>query len=240
MARVLAAEAKYKDADSYYHRAIYGQWPADWTAEVPKVRLELANMLAQHGKSQELLSETLLLQSASAQDPATQKRIADLFLKAGSTGRAIDTYRQLIRENPDDVEAYRGLGHAEILDGNYRAAETAIMAALHRQPYDGQIQSQLRLVVKLASLDPTARRLSTAEKYRRSMEILQLAQSELNACLQNPQPAKVEKAPNVVTNEAAEACLDRAENLWKQRNEACQQPPAADDPLPILMKKLAQ
>jgi tetratricopeptide (TPR) repeat protein len=236
MARVLAAEGRFKDDDSYYHRAIYGEWPANSPAEAQRVRLELANMLAEHGNSQELLSELLLLQAAPIADVGTEKQIARLLLQAGSAQRAVDAYRHLVHENPDDVDVYLGLGQAEILAGNYRAAENAVMAALRRRPFDERIQSQLRLVVKLASLDPTFRRLSTAEKYRRSVEILRLAQNDLNAC----RPVQPEGITGPITNEAAEAYLDQAETLWKQRSETCKKAPAPDDPLPLLMKKLSQ
>ena len=240
MARTLAAEGKFKDADSYYHRAIYGEWPANASAEVRKVRLELANMLAEHGNNQELLSELLLLHTATDADPATQKQIAGLLLKAGSPQQAAEVYRQLIRANPDDVDAHLGLARSEILAGDYHAAENTIIAALHLQPYNERIQSQLRLVARLASLDPTSRRLRTAEKYRRSVQILQLVQEELSACLQkNAPPAKPANITSPVTNEDAEARLDEAENLWKQRAESCKIPPATDDPLPLLMKKLS-
>ncbi len=232
LARVLAGENRFKDADSYYHRAIYGEWPANASGEPRNARLELANMLAAHGNSQELLSELLLLDSAPESDPATEKHLADLFLQAGSAGRAATAYRQLIHENPDDVEAHLGLGRAEMLAGNYRAAESAVMAALRKQPYDVRIQTQLRQVVRLASLDPTTRRLSTAEKYRRSVDILRLTETELSACM-DVQPATIQ---GPITNEAAEALLEQAENLWKQRTQACKQPP--DDVLPLLMKKL--
>ena len=75
-----------------------------------------------------------------------------------------------------------GLGQAEILAGNYHAAENAFLDALRRRLDDPQIQSQLSLVAKLATLDPTVRRLSSAEKYRRSEAILEAVQNEVNAC----------------------------------------------------------
>ena len=240
MARVLAAEGRFKDANSYYHRAIYGAWPADWAGEVPKVRLELADILVRRGNSQELLSEVLLLESAPNQNEATRRKIADLFLKAGSAAHAIEAYRQLIRENPGDVEAYRGLARAEVLAGNYRAAETAVMSALHREPYDPNIQSQLQVVVKLASLDPTTRHLTTAEKCRRSEAIFQLVQGELDACRQIPPSARPQALTVPTTDDGAEALLDQAETLWKERDSICKVPPAADDPLLILMRKLSQ
>ncbi len=240
MARVLAAEGRFQEADSYYHRAIYGQWLAKLAGEPQQVRLELANLLAEHGSSPELLSELLLLQTAPAQDPATEKQVAQLFLKAGSVQRAADAYRHLISQNPVDVDAHLGLAQAEVLSGNYRAAENAVMSALHSRPYDERIQSQLRMVVKLASLDPTSRRLSTAEKVRRSSAILALAHDELHGCMPNSQPGTVEKVTAPLSDEIVEARLDEAEKLWKQRVQACKQPPAPDDPLALLMRKLAQ
>jgi tetratricopeptide (TPR) repeat protein len=236
MARVLASEDRLKEADSYYHRAIYGAWPAASSGEPSKARMELADLLAAHGNNQELLSELLLLQSSPTPDPSMAKHVADLFLQAGSPARAADAYKRLIEDNPADVDAYLGLGRAEVLEGNYRSAENAVMSALRRSPYDARIQSQLRLVVNLASLDPTTRRLTTAEKFRRSDKILRMVQEELNACRPNSQ--RVDKPGGPPTNENAEARLDQAEELWMHRGEVCKDSPTADDPLPLLMKKL--
>ena len=73
MARLMAADGRFKEADSYYHRAIYGKWTSDSPAAAAKARLELARMLASHGSSQELLSELLLLENEPALDLATQE-----------------------------------------------------------------------------------------------------------------------------------------------------------------------
>ncbi len=243
MARLMVADDKFKDADSFYHRAIYGEWPANTAGETANVRFELANMLAEHGDSQELLSELLLIQNQPDQSLATKKEVAALFLRAGAADRAADDYKRLIKEDRSDVDLFVGLGRAYIRLGNYRGAENAFLDALRRRMNDAHIQSELGLVAKLATLDPTLWRLRTAEKYRRSSEILSLARSELNACLPNPPkaaPAKPEKIQGPPTNEMAEANLDEAEKVWKQREETCSQPPPSDDPLPLLMRKLAQ
>ena len=187
-----------------------------------------------------MLSELLLLENEPALDLATKKQIAAMFLRAGSAERAADAYRGLIREDRNDADNFVGLGQAEILDGDYRAAENAFLGALRRRLEDPRIQSQLQMVAKLATLDPTVRRLSSAEKYRRSVAIRDLAREELNACLKNAAPVKPEKVVGPMTNEMAEARLDEAEKIWKQREESCKQPASADDPLPLLMKKLAQ
>jgi Tfp pilus assembly protein PilF len=217
MARLMAQDGHFKDADSYYHRAIYGEWPTNAPGAVAQVRLELAGMLAEHGGNQELLSELLLLQNEPEQDLATKKQIAALFLRARSAEHAADAYRRLIREDRDDADVFVGLGQAEILGGNYHLAENAFLGALRRRLDDPKIQSQLGMVAKLATLDPTVRRLSSAEKYRRSAAILGLIQDELKACSGSAAPAKVERIQGPITNEMAEARLDQAETLWKQR-----------------------
>ncbi len=244
MARLMVEGGHFKDADSYYHRAIYGEWPTNLPSPTAKARMELTDMLADHGSGQELLSELLLLANEPSQDLATKKKIAALFLRAGAAQRAADAYRSLIREDRQDADVFVGLGQAEILAGDYHAAENAFLNALRRRLDDPRIQSQLGLVAQLATLDPTVRRLSSAEKYRRSVAILDLAQQELNACLHNAPapaaPAQPQKVSGAINNEMAEARLDEAEKLWKQREQDCSQPSAADDPLRYLMKKLAQ
>ncbi len=230
-----------QDADSFYHRAIYGEWPASSASEPVKVRLELAKLLARNGRNQELLSELLLLQNQSSQNLATKKQIASLFLQAGSASRAADAYRNMMREHPDDPDTYLGLGQAEIASGDYRAAVNAFERALRRQPNDLYIQSQLQLADKLANLDPTSHRLGPIERYRRSSDILALAQSDLNACRPNAVTEELVKPgfKGQVTNELAEARLDDAERLWKLRSEVCKDPPSPVDPLTFLMKKLS-
>src|SRR5579859_1120663 len=42
MARLMDQGGRFKDADSYYHRAIYGEWPPNAAGSSGKVRLELA------------------------------------------------------------------------------------------------------------------------------------------------------------------------------------------------------
>jgi Flp pilus assembly protein TadD len=240
MARLMVEDGHYKDADSYYHRAIYGEWPPNASGPAARVRLELARMLSEHGGNQELLSELLLLENEPNRDLATKKEIAGLFLRAGAAQRAAAAYRDLIREDRGDADVYVGLGQAEILEGTYHAAENAFLEAMRRRPDDPRLQSQLAMVARLTVLDPTVRRLSSAEKYRRAVAIVDLVRKELDACRPGVSPAQPDVLRGPVNNEMAEARLDQAEKLWKTREEVCQEPPAAEDPLPVLMRKLAQ
>ena len=241
MARVMVANQAFSAADSYYHRAIYGAWPANSERERANIRLELADLLAKQGANQELLSELLLLQNEPATDPDREARVAALFLQAGTASRAADAYRALIRRDPDNAAAFAGLAQAEMLHGDYRTARSACRSALRINPGDASLRGQQEMVERLTNLDPTPRHLSSAEKYSRSLEILTLVKDELRACTHDIAPVATPPQPKgPITNEMAESVLQNAERLWRARSDSCKQPPEPFDPLPVLMKKLSQ
>jgi tetratricopeptide (TPR) repeat protein len=253
MARAMVHDGRFDEADAYYHRSIYGTWPADSHSSAGKVRLELAGMLARRGGRQELLSELLLLENQGGLDMATEKQIADLFLKAGSAQRAAGAYRTLAQKYPEDPQILTSLGRAYMSLGDYGAARRTFEKAWSRDRENKQIRSDLAMVAKLADLDPTSRRLSSSEKFRRSSEILAMTESEIHGCLQDRPPSEklrpllalaqtldAEKVKTVPSNETAESRLELAETLWADRAEACNASPASDDALAPLMRKLAQ
>jgi len=54
---------------------------------------------------------------------------------------------------------------------------------------------------------------------------------------QTLEAAKIKTTPS---NETAESRLELAERLWAERAEACNVAPVSDEPLALLMTKLAQ
>lgn len=245
-ARLSVAESNFAAAEPNYHRAIYGRWPQNEQSLRLETRFELARMLALHGTPQELLSELLLLQASAPDTSAMQQELGRLFLKSGSGPRAAGIFRALIRANPSDAQAYAGLGQAESLSGNYRAAELAFANAVYLEPGDKEIKVRAESAKRLSSLDPTPRRLTSQEKFSRSIEILRLTEQAFRACY----PAGAAPAPmldlshrlladrsSAATNERAEARLDAAEALWRARPQDC---PAGDATLTLIMQKLAQ
>jgi tetratricopeptide (TPR) repeat protein len=249
MARLFVSRNDFSGAEPYYHRAIYGRWAQNEPGFRLDARFEWARVLAGHGSQQELLSELLLLQAAAPDTPAIQKDLAGLFLRAGSGTRAAPIFRSLIRQRPADAEAYAGLGQAESLMNNYHAAELAFANAVFLKPGDKEIASRAESVKRLASLDPTPRRLSSLEKFRRSAEILKLSDEALRACFKpgGPPPESIKlldgarrlesEHPGTATNERAEARLDSALAIWQARPPACRPEDAA---LAVIMQKLAQ
>ncbi len=253
MARVRLAQNRFDDAVPFYHRAIYGSWPDGSQADKTAARLELAEQLAKRGRNEELLSELLLLDHAAQNDPQLAKKVAGLYLEAGSANRAESAYRMMVRADPKDADAYEGLGQAELRLGEYRAAHAAFANALRYRPGDPKAAIRVQLADRLADLDPTSRRLGSAEKFRRSQDILYLTEDATLDCLKGKAPPdplhdllaasekmRSEKVPASPSNEAAEARLELAAQIWKARLQACPAPPPEDDPLPIIVKKIEQ
>jgi len=245
MARLLTSTGNADQAEAYYHRAIYGEWPDKAAQHRIEVRMELIKLLASRGKQSELLSELLPLESETQDNPAIQKQIAHWFVVSGSPARAADLYRALIRENRRDGDLYTGLGQAELELGDYQAALPAFINAYRRKPDDPTARQNMEIAHDATTLDPTPRWLRSNEKYERSVHILQLAREAAQACgasqdlLSQADKVLGDKPPKRPTNEDAEARLSLAEQLWSARRKDCPMPENLQ-PLRLVMEKLSQ
>jgi tetratricopeptide (TPR) repeat protein len=229
-ARLKAMERDPKEAEAFYHRAIYGEWTGNAAARSRDARFELVQLLAERNARQELLSELISLEAEADGDDGLFRKIGSLFLSADSPNRAADVFRQLIERNPDDAQAYEGLGEAELRLGQYRAARAAFVQVSYKNP-GFAVGPRLVLLNEAIQLDPTPRRLPTAQKFERSVRILALAKGDLAGLLaQRPGSGTAETArllkvagdlssakPQALTNELAEQNLDLAEQIWKVR-----------------------
>ncbi|MGI8958196.1 MAG: tetratricopeptide repeat protein [Bryobacteraceae bacterium] len=255
-ARLMKKERRTTDAEAYYHRAIYGEWPSDAATHRISARMELVDFLVAHGKKQELLAELLPLQEEAGENPAIEKRVAHLFLVAGSASRSAEVYHSLIQQNPRDVEAYAGLGEAELAQGRYRAAKAAFITAFMHRSNDVSLRQRMQLANMMTTLDPTPRELSLVEKYRRDLRILDLSRASLEHCITSyanagsnetqellggAQAALSPKTRARVTDELAEETLDLAEKIWQARIKACgTNTSPGEEPLRLLMERLSR
>jgi tetratricopeptide (TPR) repeat protein len=261
MARVLVKQGRIPEAVSYYHRAIYGQWKQDAAGNRARTRFELVDLLARQNSKEDLLAELLPLQEEAPHDPDqqkdTQKRIGRLFLAAGSPARAAEVFRDVLQRSGDDPQARVGLAEAEFAQGNYRAAESDYLAAARLKPDDDADRKRAKVSRQVLELDPMQRGIGPAERYRRSAKLLEMALEAAARCGGSaPQPsqdqasqeltASAKKALNrhvspSAQNDAFEDNLDMAEKLWQWRNKECAQPaPEADEPLALVLVKIAQ
>ena len=240
-ARLMNTEGKPADAEAYYHRAIYGEWSNDPDGRRIAARMELIDQLIKRNRKQELLAELISLEAEPTASAEIRKRLAQLFLLADSPARAADIYRVMTTKNPKDIAAYEGLGEAELEQGQYNAARAAFLQGFLQSETTRPIQSHLQTLNTVVALDPTLRKLTSEEKYRRSIQILEMARTGLAACVaKTPEfPAMPGKPPAHVTNEEAENVLTLAESVWRARNQACSARSEEQDALNLVMKKLA-
>jgi tetratricopeptide (TPR) repeat protein len=240
MARVLAKEGKFMDAVSYYHRAIYGRWTRDAARNRVQARSELVDFLVANHSTEELLAELLPLQMEAPGDLSTQKKLAFAFIAAGSPVRAAELFHDVLRREPQDPDAYAGLGEAEFARGNYRAARANFEAVLRLRPADDANRQRLDLSNQVLALDPAQRGLSSEEQYRRSLKILELSVASTASCLVSPASAAakdlIDSANSVLKQqthsarrvEAMEENMQLADRIWQIRRTECKGVP----PLP--------
>jgi tetratricopeptide (TPR) repeat protein len=257
-ARLMLREGDLPNAEAYYHRAIYGEWSGDDLAHRIAARSELVDLLAQKNRKQELLAELISLQAeAPAADPI-QKRLGKLFLQADSPARAVSVYESLLQQDPGDIEAWQGIGEAELEQGHYPRAHEAFLRASLRDPGNESVRAHLQTLNTVTALDPTERHLTSAEKYARSVRILDMARAALDRCVaktpslipgpdRNQQLVKMAEtmlasgAPAHVTNEVSEGVLSLSEQLWRAQTKACGDNSGDPDQsaLELIMRKLA-
>jgi len=250
MARVLTKEGRTDEAKSYYHRAIYGIWPGDAARSRAIARFELIDVLASTGARQELLAELLPIQDESPEDTVLRKRIADYFVLAGSPAKASDIYRDLLRKNPRDANAYVGLGRAALGMGNYPVARSDFLAAQRIAPEDSSIARTIKLADSVIALDPTQRGLGLDEQVRRSRQLVQMTIRSAHRCLDIEAPSVgaaldsvarslVAPAGVVSRSQAIDENISLAGALWRMREGRCTSRPD-DEALALVQDRIAQ
>jgi CIC family chloride channel protein len=237
LARIAVQQGKTADAVTSYHRAIYGTWPADQAANQVQVRFELAAFLAKAGLRTQATAELLATLEHSPGDTAAKKSIGRLLLDYGSPRQSADVFRELVRANNRDAEAYSGLGAAEFAEERYAAAREAFRSAIRLNPSDEATQRELALCERILEIDPTLRGLGPAERYRRSAALLSGILSTADQCLPKVnQPADAQAlrtwadtARHLLArhpahrsyDDAAESDLSLAEELWAASQRLC-------------------
>ncbi len=235
MARIASALGRDAEASAYYDRAVYGRWDDNTTARRIEVRFEHAAHLARQGARPELLAQLVVLaEELPADDVAGRKRVASLLMRVGVPDRAADIYASIVTLAPDDAEVHAGIGEAAFRRGDYLAARTAFRRAVTLDPEVPGATERLDIADLVLSLDPTARRLSVAERLRRSRLTLELSLASYERCA-DPDEPDANRAAIVAavrerltparrerpSDEAVEANLAMAERLRTETRARC-------------------
>jgi tetratricopeptide (TPR) repeat protein len=234
MARVLAQEKKLDAAKAYYHSAIYGTWPGGDRSKKLTARFELIDVLSRANARQELLAELLPIQDDSTIDGDHRKMIAHLFVQAGSPARAVTIFREFLRRNPGDVDAYVGLAEAALSLGDLPTARNDFVAAQKLTPDTTSMKSRIAVVDSAIALDPSQTGLAVAEQNRRSQQLLELTVASVRKCLgaQAPDVAPaldstrlmlLSHAPAEGQAQSIQQTISVAVQLWGLKRARCNQ-----------------
>jgi predicted Zn-dependent protease len=247
MAHVMERENQTAEAKAYFHRAIFGRWGADSIVRRTQARFELIDVLARNRAATELLAELLPLEETSPDSIVLRRRLGHLFILAGSPARAASVFRELLRRNPNDPDAYAGIGEAALALGNFRAARDDLAKASRLRPSDADITMRLAVADTLLALDPTARDIGSHERYVRSRELLARTMATLDVCSQPGGSARADSAlamlskiPTRANEEGSiEGMLSLASDMWAARSPSCV-PASKDTVLRLLHTRLVQ
>jgi CIC family chloride channel protein len=255
MARVAAGEGKAQEAITYYHRAIYGSWPGKPGEGIVQVHFELVGFLAKIGAKTQAVTELLALRDRVPDDITVQKRIGRLLLTFDAAEESAAVFRDILRQDQRDGDAYAGLGEAEFARARYRLAREAFRGAVRWNPADGASMKRLATCNEIIALDPTLRGLTARERHLRSLILIEKALGVLTSCVQENPGAqvpdsvmgKIEQAHTLLSqrkrpssySDAAEANILLAGELWTACLELCKPSPSKDDPLFLVFSMLS-
>lgn len=245
MARVMERENRIADAKAYFHRAVFGRWGADSVARRTEARFALIDLLAQRGPPRELLAELLPFEETSPDSVVLRRRLGQLFLLAGSPARAANMFREVLRRDPEDADAYAGMGQAALGAGNFRTARADFVEASRLRPSDDELRHQLAIADSVLALDPTARGLDSRDRYERSHMLLARTLMALVPCGRgmgaigdSAQSLLARRARAKGEDAASDAMMAASVGLWASRPPSCA--PASDTALRLVHSRLAQ
>lgn len=238
MARKLAKDGQWQQAAWFYHRALYGEWTG--SPDLRSVRFELADLLADHGARDQLLSEVMLLDTNQNRSEDT-RHLGRLLLVAGEWTRAERVYRTLLRASPEDSGLLAGLARAQFGTGRYLAAERGLRRAIDAGASGPALQRELETAESINRLDPSVRGLKSTEKHRRAHQLTSALVFALRTC--SPESSAVADAEKKLARRekprdllaSAETDLDLFERLWNSRRDIC----AASGQIPQEIELLA-
>ncbi|MBZ5608684.1 MAG: chloride channel protein [Acidobacteriia bacterium] len=252
LARIAASRQDTLNAITNYHRAIDGSWPKGQEPYRIQARLELAEYLAKQRLKTQAIAE-LLAAVGPAVDKTTRKQIGGLLLAYGSPRQSAEVFRDVLRADNQDAEAYSGLGVAQLALDNYLAARDAFSAALRLNPSDAKARTNLETCGQILALDPDARGIRSSERYRRSQTLLEGALKLVEQCTAtvpsnaHPTAQTAESARKALAQhprasglgDATEENLTLAAELWRSRQPGCPAPAASDEALARVLAHLS-
>ncbi len=185
LGRLFVRQRVFDKAVQYYHYAIYGIWPSDAEGKRRDAQFELIEVLLQQNAYPQAQAELITMASALPNDPALRVRVADLFMLAKDYDRALAQYQQTLLTDVHNQGALLGAGQASFQLGRFRTSQGYLQAAVRADPQNVSAQGLLATAAQVLDSDPSAPRISDAERSRRVRAAFVQAGSRLDSCAQS-------------------------------------------------------
>lgn len=185
LGRLFVRQRVFDKAIRYYHNAIYGVWPSDAETKRRDVQLELIEFLLQQGAYPQAQAELIGMASASPSDPSLRLRYADLFMRAQDYDHALAQYQLTLRTDIHNQGALLGAGQASYQLGRFRTAQSYLQEAVRVDPQNASAKRLLETAGQVLESDPSAPRISDAERNRRLRTAFLGAGDRLDGCAQS-------------------------------------------------------
>ncbi len=251
LARIAAQRGQTEQAQRYYHNAIYAVWPSDQESKRRETRLELIEYLLSIHARAEAQAELIALQENLGEDPAQQRRVADLFLQAQDYEHALAAYRVSLKAARHNQAALAGAGWAAFELGQYALAEKYLQAAVGENANDAQSADRLKTTQLVLRMDPFRHGITMEERDRIVMEAFGIAGQRLSSCATAKVPAASAGQPSLAESWAkmkpmlsrqelqrnpdlAEDAMDLVFEVERQTSATCGTPSGADEALLLI------
>ncbi|HEX5410992.1 MAG TPA: tetratricopeptide repeat protein [Terriglobia bacterium] len=256
LARMSANAHNVPDAIRYYHNAIFGLWEGKPEVSRRDVRIELCKFLLAEGEKTDAESELIALQIELPPDPRAHTQVGNMFLQVEDYRRALSEFQQALKLDSKMPGALAGAGDASYRLAEFPQARRYFQRAVELNPHNQGATRKLEISRLVVELDPFQRRLSQAERGRRTVAAFQQALSHLMKCaqsqganldsLQQAGPfaslsARVKKMqPNVSRKvlrgnpDLINDVMDLVTQMEETAQQACGTPPAADEALLVI------
>jgi len=189
LARLEARAGRLDEAIRYYQHAVHGSWDTgDPLGARHRVRLELAEKLAEQGSNARAEAELITLAAERPRGAEESVRLGELLLRVGAPRRARDLFRSALAAKPRHVAALSGAGRAAFAAGDYVSVRPYLERALKERP-DAEDARLLAVAQQVLASDPLRPRLSAAERGRRAGAAWRAALARLAACSVAPEGA---------------------------------------------------
>ncbi len=182
LARVAARRHQTQRAIDDYQRAVYEYWPTAEAGQRREARWELVGLLGEVGRRNEAVGELMQLYANAPPDPKIRAKVGFLLLSYGATSEALRVFRDLARDSPQDATAHKGLAEAYFAAGDYLSARHVYQRAARLAPKDAALANELALSNAVIDLDPALPDITSAERFRRSGNLLRRVLADLGAC----------------------------------------------------------